>query len=169
MATERNLATPANAWPPVTTGVRERRSVEAADLEGLHVLVVDDEADTRDLLVEMLTSCKASVSTAASVAEALRAVRERRPDLVVSDIGMPGEDGYGLIKRLRALSAEEGGTVPAVALTAFARAEDRARALVAGFDLHVPKPVDPIELIAELASLVKAPRAGQRRGRPPAS
>ncbi|CAN5918969.1 ATP-binding protein [soil metagenome] len=122
-------------------------------LEGVVVLVVDDEADARELLSEVLTSCGASVVTAGSVAEALRLVKERRPDVVVSDVGMPGEDGYVLIRQLRALPASEGGRTPAVALTAYARLEDRTKALMAGFNMHVPKPVEPAELLVVLSSL----------------
>ena len=122
-------------------------------LEGVRVLVVDDEPDARELLSEVLTSCKASVVTAGSVDEALRLVEAGRPDVVVSDIGMSGEDGYALIRRLRALPASEGGRTPAVALTAYARFEDRTKALIAGFNMHVPKPVEPAELVAVLVSL----------------
>lgn len=91
--------------------------------------------------------------TAGSVAEAIRLVREKRPDIVISDIGMPEEDGYALIKKLRRLSPEEGGRTPAVALTAYARTEERTKALVSGFNMHVPKPVEPSELLAVLTSL----------------
>jgi CheY-like chemotaxis protein len=119
----------------------------------MHVLVVDDEDDARELLSEVLGHCKIRVSTARSAQEALRMVQEIRPDLVVSDIGMPEDDGYTLIKRLRALPPERGGKTPTVALTAYARTEDRTKALVAGFNMHVPKPVEPAELIAVLASL----------------
>jgi CheY-like chemotaxis protein len=94
------------------------------------------------------------VSTAASAAEALRLLLAERPELLVSDIGMPGEDGYALINRVRALSPEEGGTLAAVALTAYARVEDRTRALTAGFDMHVSKPVEPDELLSALANLI---------------
>jgi CheY-like chemotaxis protein len=119
----------------------------------VHVLVVDDEPDARELLAEMLSACKARVSLAATVADALRIVESERPDVIVSDIGMPGEDGYALIRKLRALPAERGGKTPAVALTAYVRFEDRTKALVAGFNMHVPKPVEPTELLAVLASL----------------
>ncbi|QRK13809.1 response regulator [Archangium violaceum] len=118
------------------------------------ILVVDDEDDNREVLKVMLEEYGAHVVTAASAAEALRAVREVRPELLISDIGMPGEDGYRLISQVRALSAEEGGGVPAVALTAYARVEDRARALTAGFNMHVAKPVEPSELLTVLSNLV---------------
>jgi len=123
------------------------------ELEGLDVLVVDDESDARELLAALLVRCKARPITASSVAEAIRLVREKRPDIVISDIGMPEEDGYALIKKLRRLGAAEGGQTPAVALTAYARTEERTKALVSGFSMHVPKPVEPSELLAVLASL----------------
>ncbi|WP_375767361.1 PAS domain-containing protein [Archangium gephyra] len=118
------------------------------------ILVVDDEEDNREVLKVLLEESGAHVVTAASASEALRAVREGRPELLVSDIGMPGEDGYRLIAQVRALPAEEGGGVPAVALTAYARVEDRARALTAGFNMHVAKPVEPTELLSILSNLV---------------
>ncbi|WP_224244205.1 hybrid sensor histidine kinase/response regulator [Hyalangium gracile] len=123
------------------------------ELEGLRVLVVDDEADTRELLRTMISGCKARVRTAASVAEGLRALQEEMPDVLVSDIGMPEEDGYSFIRKVRALAPAGAGQLPAVALTAYARVEDRTRALLAGFQSHVPKPVEPLELLAVLASL----------------
>jgi PAS domain S-box-containing protein len=122
-------------------------------LEGLRVLVVDDEADTREYLRTLIEGCGAGVTVAASAAEGLAALRRERPDLLVSDIGMPDEDGYGFIRKVRALPAEEGGRTPAAALTAYARVEDRARVLMSGFQSHVPKPVEPLELLAVLASM----------------
>ncbi|HYO58027.1 PAS domain-containing protein [Archangium sp.] len=118
------------------------------------ILVVDDEEDNREVLKMMLEEHGAHVVTAATAAEALQAVREGKPELLVSDIGMPGEDGYQLIAQVRALPAEEGGGVPAVALTAYARVEDRTRALTAGFNMHVAKPVEPTELLSILSNLV---------------
>jgi CheY-like chemotaxis protein len=91
--------------------------------------------------------------TSASAQEALRAFEEQVPDVLISDIGMPGMDGYELLKRVRARSADRGGRTPAIALTAFARSEDRTRALRAGFLVHLPKPVEPSELVATVASL----------------
>jgi CheY-like chemotaxis protein len=114
---------------------------------------VEDHDDARELLVQVLEPCKARVSTAANVPDALQLVERLRPDVILSDIGLPGEDGYAFIKKLRALPANQGGKTPAVALTAYARVEDRTKALVAGFNMHVPKPVDPAELMAVLASL----------------
>ncbi|MBV9958982.1 MAG: response regulator, partial [Acidobacteria bacterium] len=122
-------------------------------LENLRVLVVDDEPDTRLLLTAMLENCGATVTTAQSAQEALSALNTERPDVLVSDIGLPGEDGYALIRMVRALRPQEGGRIPAVALSAYAREEDRVRALLAGFHIHVAKPVNPAELIAVIGSL----------------
>lgn len=123
-------------------------------LDGLSILVVDDEPDTRELLRTGLENCGAKVSLAASVSEALKAIKDAEPDLVISDIGMPGEDGYDLIRKLRS-SPGKGGRVPAIALTAYARVEDRLKALRSGYQMHVPKPVELTELVAVADSLVK--------------
>jgi PAS domain S-box-containing protein len=133
------------------------RPVEGAPtgvLAGRRVLVVDDEHDTRELIVSVLEHDGAAITTATSADQAIERVRSVRPDVVVSDIAMPGEDGYSLIRRLRALPREHGGRTPALALTAHARAEDRTRALAAGFDMHVSKPIDPAELLRTLADLI---------------
>jgi PAS domain S-box-containing protein len=122
-------------------------------LAGLRVLVVDDEVDARQLLTTVLSQYGAQVMTAASAADALIAVQQFHPDVLVSDIGMPETDGYALIRQLRSLPSEQGGRIPAVALTAYARAEDRTQALLSGFQLHVPKPVNPAELAAVVANL----------------
>jgi signal transduction histidine kinase/CheY-like chemotaxis protein len=129
------------------------------EIHGLHVLVVDDDADGRDLLAEILIECGTRVSVAGSAAEAITQFDRDRPDVLISDIGMPGEDGYALIKRVRARAPEAGGSVPAASLTAYAGPEDRRRALLAGFNMHVPKPVDPAELVAVVASLGRFARA----------
>jgi CheY-like chemotaxis protein len=120
-------------------------------LSGLHVLVVDDEEDTRDLLAVVLRGQGAVVTAVATASEAMTTLGEGGIDVMVSDIGMPGEDGYTLMNRVRALGADQGGQVPAVALTAYARAEDRQRALVAGYQYHVPKPIEPGELVRMVA------------------
>jgi signal transduction histidine kinase/CheY-like chemotaxis protein len=125
-----------------------------SEIVGLRLLVVDDEEDTRELLRAILERCGATVETASNADEGVALFQRMRPDVVVSDIGMPGEDGYSLIRRLRALP-DDAGRTPAVALTAFARGEDRTRALMAGFKAHVPKPVDPRELVAVLLSVVQ--------------
>jgi PAS domain S-box-containing protein len=122
-------------------------------LDGLKVLAVDDEADARQLLVVVLEQCGAEVMTCGTAREALEALGRFKPDILVSDIGMPGEDGYALMEQVRSLDAEHGGRVPAVALTAYARVEDRLRALGAGYNMHVPKPVEPAELALVIASL----------------
>jgi len=122
-------------------------------LDGLRVLVVDDDADAREVLRAGLAHCGAVVEVAGSAEEALAAVRASAPELLISDIGMPGEDGYALIRRVRELPAGRGGRVPAVALTAYARAEDRMQALRAGYQMHVSKPVELAELAAVAASL----------------
>jgi CheY-like chemotaxis protein len=116
--------------------------------------VVDDDRDARELIGRILTDCHARVTTAASAGEALRLLRAAPPDLLISDLGMPEVDGFELLARVRALGRDHGGHVPAVALTAFARSEDRLRALEAGFSAHISKPVEPSELIAAVASLV---------------
>lgn len=129
------------------------------ELLDARVLVVDDEEDARDVLAAALEACGLRVSTAASASEAFEAVRRERPDILVSDIGMPYEDGYQLIERVRALPATEGGETRALAVTAYARAEERHRILAAGFDGHLAKPVDLDELLPALASMVSAPDA----------
>jgi CheY-like chemotaxis protein len=122
-------------------------------LDGMLILVVDDEEDTRQLLVQSLTFYGATVITAESAAEAYDALQEKNPDVMVSDIGMPDEDGYSLIRRIRALSNKQQRDTPAVALTAFTRAQDRMRALTSGYQNHVAKPVEPDELATVIASL----------------
>jgi PAS domain S-box-containing protein len=122
-------------------------------LEGISVLVVDDEADARELVASILEESGARVRVAASAEEGFTRLREERPAVLVSDVGMPGEDGYGLIRRVRALPGDAGGRTPAVALTAYARLQDRTRALLEGFQLHLPKPVEPDELVAAVANL----------------
>ena len=125
----------------------------ALALHGLRVLVVDDEADARELVEAVLTRYGASVKVAASAHEAFREVRYWRPDVLVADIGMPVEDGYSLLRRIRALSSAEGGSIPAAALTAYAQLGDRERALAAGFQEHVSKPVPPDQLALVVARL----------------
>ena len=122
-------------------------------LEGLKVLVVDDEADTRELIGEVLKECGSEVIVSCSAAEALEALEQHRPDILISDLGMPDEDGYSLIEKIRALPSDRGGDIPAAALTAYARAEDRMRVLRSGFQFHLPKPVDSAELVTVVASL----------------
>ena len=147
-----------SAAPPIAVDFR------AIDLSGLKVLVVDDQPDARELVARVLQECKAEVITAANAEEALILVERERPDVLVSDIGMPDVDGFELIKRVRALGEKRGGKVAAIALTAFARSEDRTKALQHGFQVHVSKPVEPEELIATVASV-----AGRAGGGPPST
>jgi PAS domain S-box-containing protein len=152
VAISRRRDVPLTAVPSMTAGML----VYPPELRGLDVLVVDDEIDTRDMVQTLLEQCGAQVRAAGSAAQAFQLFVEQRPDIVVSDIGMPHEDGYGLIARLRAQLPADGGHVPAVALTAYARTQDRTRALLAGFSNHVAKPVDPSELVAVVASLARS-------------
>lgn len=122
-------------------------------LDGLRVLVVDDQVDTLELIAFILQQCKAQVMSATSASVALDAIANSQPDILISDIGMPEEDGYSLIRKVRTLEAESGGLIAAIALTAFARDEERTLAFEAGFQRHVPKPVDPAELVRVVAHL----------------
>jgi len=124
-------------------------------LDGLTILVVDDEADTRELLKQGLEYCGATVTVAESAAEAMELIKTAVPDVLISDVGMPGTDGYAFIRQIRKLSPQQGGRVAAIALTAYTRIEDRLHALRAGYDMHVPKPVELTELIAVAASVVR--------------
>ena len=123
-------------------------------LEGLRILVVDDEADSRDVVSAILTRCGGVVTCCENPSEALKVFKEWKPDLLVSDIGMPIEDGYFLIKKLRKLKMKLAREIPAVALTAYATKEDKARALAAGFQVHVPKPIEPGALIRSIAGVM---------------
>jgi PAS domain S-box-containing protein len=125
------------------------------ELEGLRVLVVDDQADARALLTTVLESCASQVTAVGSAAEALRALDDRPFDVLISDVGMPDMDGYALIRQVRQRPPERGGRIPAVALTAFARTDDRTRALLAGFSMHLAKPIEPDELVVVVASLLR--------------
>jgi len=135
---------------------RPGEAPEAAceSLRGVRILVVDDQDDARVLLDRVFVECGARVETAASAAEALEAVRRFRPDVLVSDLGMPGEDGYELIRKLRALPPDQGGNLPSAAVSALARPEDQRRALQAGYQVHIAKPVEPPELISAVAKLI---------------
>jgi signal transduction histidine kinase/ActR/RegA family two-component response regulator len=124
-------------------------------LEGLLVLVVDDDRDTLEMITAVLTEYGATVQGAASAAEAIDTLQWSRPDVLVSDLAMPDEDGYTLIRKVRALEAESDHPIPAVALTALVRIDDRVRALSAGFNMFVPKPIEPGELIAAIANLAE--------------
>ena len=147
--------------PLITSPNEDSIEINAASLEnkanvsldGLLILVVDDEEDTRQLLVQSLTFYGATVITASSAAAGLVEVRDKVPDVLVSDIGMPDEDGYSFMRRVRALDDPQQRNITAIALTAFSRAQDRMRALASGFQNHVSKPVEPDELATVIASL----------------
>ncbi|HEY7511854.1 MAG TPA: response regulator [Vicinamibacteria bacterium] len=124
------------------------------ELYGLKLLVVDDDLDTRELLDWVLRRAGAEVATAGSAREALDALDKERFHLLISDIAMPDEDGYSLLKKVRALPPERGGRIPAVALTAHSMVQDRLQSLRAGFQSHVPKPVVPEELVEVVASII---------------
>jgi len=129
--------------------------VDELTLEGLRILVVDDEPDARALARRVLEERGAHVVTVASALEAMAVVGgDSAPSVVVSDIGMPNEDGYDFIRNMRALPGLA-GRIPAVALTALARTEDRQRALLAGYQTHISKPVDPAELVAVIADVTE--------------
>lgn len=128
----------------------------AGRLDGLHILVVDDDADGRALTSLMLTDLGARVNTAASARDARKMLSVQRPDVLVSDIGMPGEDGYSLIRQIRQHEAEHGGFLAAIALTGYAGDEEQSRALGAGFQAHVPKPLDPAKLTAAITRVARA-------------
>jgi len=161
------VALPVMAASAYTPERRERRDEPATavpaeldasephmNLEGVKVLVVDDEPDARSLIERLLRDCDAIVTTAGSASEAMERVVRDKPDVLLSDIGMPTEDGYTLIRRIRKLGGARGRT-PAIALTAYARAEDRAKTLEAGYQQHLSKPVEAAQLIAMVATLAK--------------
>jgi CheY-like chemotaxis protein/anti-sigma regulatory factor (Ser/Thr protein kinase) len=125
------------------------------ELDGLRVLIVDDEPDMRALLASALELCRAEPRAVCSAAEALAELESAPPDVLISDIGMAGDDGYALIRKVRALPESAGGRVPALALTAYARDSDREAALRAGFDRHMAKPIDPMDLLAAVAKLAR--------------
>jgi PAS domain S-box-containing protein len=138
-------------WPVRPEGQEETRSTT---LKGVRVLIVDDEHDTREVLGVMLSRYGTEVRAAGSAAEAMEVFRQWKPDVLVSDVGMPEEDGYAFIGRIRALAPEEGGDVPAIALTAFAAAQDKERALAAGFQQHLAKPIEPVNLARVVARIL---------------
>jgi PAS domain S-box-containing protein len=154
-ASERGADAQGGETEPATTAAATDGGAAGSlhSLEGLRVLAVDDEADARQLVAEILGRCGAQVRTAASVGEALEALGAWRPDVILSDIGMPYGDGYALIERVRALPPEQGGETPAAALTAYAGAEDRGRVLSSGYQAHLPKPIEPARLSAVVAKL----------------
>jgi signal transduction histidine kinase/DNA-binding NarL/FixJ family response regulator/HAMP domain-containing protein len=158
---------PVQAEPAAIAAPRapSRPGAPLPSLNGLRVLIVDDEPDTREMFRTGLAAAGARVRAVSSAADALEALRNGGADILVADIGMPGEDGYSLIRRVRALAAEQGGTMPALAVTAYAGAGDRARALAAGFDEHVAKPLTSQELARAIAGLVHEAGGGEPGGR----
>jgi len=159
-----------NSVPGSDTASRDSTSIKARVMNGLSlecpprldgvcVLVVDDDSDTRQMLKAVLSECQAHVIIAASAAEAIDEIERRKPDVLVSDLGMPEHDGYQLIKKVRGMeSADHTARIPALALTAYAKAEDRVRALASGYQVHLSKPVEPAEFVLVIADL-----AGRRQ------
>jgi CheY-like chemotaxis protein len=141
-------------FPQVTKVLTEdAESSVQASLMDRRILLVEDDPDTQELLKTLLRRNGAEVIAVSSSAAALEEIARRKPDVIISDIGMTGENGYALIRKVRALAPEAGGHIPAIALTAYAGAADRRRALLAGFQTHLAKPVDPADLIAVILSL----------------
>ncbi len=124
------------------------------ELYGLKILVVDDDLDSRELIEWVLKRVGAEVTSVGSAREALEAIEREKPHLLVSDLAMPQEDGYALLRKIRALPPERGGRIPAIALTAHSLVQDRLQSLRAGFQSHVPKPVVPEELVEVVASVI---------------
>jgi len=133
---------------------RRRGRKRVVRLDGVHVLLVEDDDDSRKLVGTMLRRYGARVTSTKSAAEALEAFESELPDVMISDIGMPDQDGYELIRRLRALPVEKGGAVPAIALTGYASRKDRERALGSGYQQHMAKPIEQADMIAAIAALV---------------
>jgi PAS domain S-box-containing protein len=146
---------PARPFPPAPAAGEPLAVAEPVRLPGVRALVVDDDPDTLSLLVTVLRGSGAETFAAGTAAAALETFLAARPDVLVTDIGLPGQDGFSLLAAIRGLPADAGGEVPALALTAYARAEDRERALRSGFQLHLPKPVSPDALLAAIAGLLK--------------
>ena len=126
-----------------------------ADLDGVRILLVEDEKDSRDLIAEILRGAGGDVKAVASAREAMAEIPVYRPEILISDIGMPDEDGYSLIRRIRDRSPEEGGLIPAIAVSAYAREEDRIRSLSAGYQMHLAKPFEPLDLTAAIERLAR--------------
>ncbi|MBI5239176.1 MAG: response regulator [Elusimicrobia bacterium] len=153
----------AAVWAAAARGA-EPAAEPAQLLKGVRILVVEDDEDTRHMLTAMLVHGGADARGAPSALEGFAAFSQARPDVVISDIAMPGEDGYSFIRRIRALRPQDGGLVPAAALTAYATPDDRARALNAGYQMFLPKPVDPAELFTVVRLLAQGSRPGPGRG-----
>ena len=164
---EPERAAAAEAGAPAEPARPELAIAPSSALDGARVLVVDDEADAREVLSVLLTGAGAEVRTSASAAEALDVLKRWQPDVLVADIAMPGEDGYELLSRVRDLAPRQGGETPALALTAYAHPEDRERALSAGFHDYIPKPFEPPSLVMAIARLARTRRATRRRAAAP--
>jgi len=147
------LAAVRKTIPPSPRPFKPNEPVGPAELNDLRILVVEDDEDSRDMVATVLRNAGATVSTAGSVSEALEELDRFKPNLLLSDIGMPGEDGYALIEKIRSLPPERGGQIPAIALTAYAKNEDSRRALASGYQSHIAKPVEPEMLTSAIASV----------------
>jgi PAS domain S-box-containing protein len=154
LVSARTTGSPPNVHSEGAVPAETPAKTDRTNLRGLRILAVDDEPDTRDMLRGVLEQYGAEVVTAASAVEAMEALSGWKPDVLVADIGMPGEDGYSLIEKIRKLGSAQGGAIPAIALTGYVRVEERARALTAGYQMFVPKPVEADELAGIIASLV---------------
>lgn len=150
----REDTTPQESNQAISTTTEMDNDIITGRLHGKKILVVEDEADTRQMIGTILQAHGVQVQAVESAAEALRTISSWKPDILVSDIGLPGEDGYSLMRRVRALPSKQGGTIPALALTAFARESDRLTAIEAGFQRYLTKPVSPRQLAATIASLL---------------
>jgi CheY-like chemotaxis protein len=158
LATGRGNGEPTRRHPIAGDAVAH---VDLRRLDGVRVLIVDDEPTASEALLELFTSCGAEAKVAGSAEEALATFESWQPDVLISDIAMPGDDGYSLIRRIRQRTAGRGGTVPAVALTAHAKIEDRVTILGAGFQMYLSKPANPNELLAVVGSLAKRRGLGE--------
>ena len=136
----------------MTYPMRRRSRMGAVRLDGVHVLLVEDDDDSRKLLGTMLKRYGARVTSTKSAAEALAVFEGELPDVLISDIGMPDQDGYELIRKLRALPGQKGGNIPAIALTGYASRKDRERALSAGYQQHMAKPIEQMDMITAIAA-----------------
>jgi CheY-like chemotaxis protein len=149
------------------TALSDPAGIEITDsvsLAGIHILTVEDDADAAELVRRLLESRGALVTTVSSATTALDRFARNVPDILISDISLPEVDGYDLMEKIRALSPLNGGTVPAIALTAYARPEDRTRALLAGYQAHLTKPVETDELLATVSSFAELARSRRRAG-----
>ena len=153
----RAISMPVATSAPARTVTPPPPVAQLPDLNGLRVMVLDDEPDAREAIAAVLAGCSAEVTAVATVREALATIERGAPQVVVSDIAMPSEDGYGFIVQLRRLPADRGGTVPVVALTAHAGLQERQRILAAGFDQYRAKPIEPQELAAGVSRMAARP------------